>query len=311
MTHTTPGAIEIHRRLADLRDAGFDAVAMEVSSHALDQRRIEALAIDTAVFTNLSRDHLDYHAGMDRYARAKAKLFEVAGLASAVVNGDDRFGLDLIGRMPAGIETVALTLDPSRSPAGGKNVVRGRVASQEPGLSLQISSPWGSGTVETRLLGRFNGYNLLAAIAVACLQGHRLDDALERLDGVGPIAGRMQRMGGGARPLVVVDYSHTPDALANALAALRPLCAGALWCVFGCGGRARSRQAPADGEGRRRGSGPDRRHRRQSARRRRRRDRRRRPRRIRRRRRRRARRARPRTGDPTTPSPAREPAMSC
>ena len=236
VTHTTPGAIEIHRRLADLRDAGFDSVAMEVSSHALDQRRIEAVAIDTAVFTNLSRDHLDYHVDMDRYGRTKAKLFEVPDLANAVVNGDDRFGLELIGRMPAGIETVALTLDPSRFPVEGKNVVRGRVSSEEPGLTLQITSPWGSGSVETRLLGRFNGYNLLAAIAVACLRGHRLEDALERLDGVEPIAGRMQRMGGGAHPLVVVDYSHTPDALANALAALRPMCGGELWCVFGCGG---------------------------------------------------------------------------
>ena len=237
VTHTTPGAIEIHRRLADLRDAGFDTVAMEVSSHAIDQRRIEGVAIDTAVFTNLSRDHLDYHAGMDRYARTKARLFEVPGLANAVVNCDDQFGLELIGRMPAGIGTVALTLDPSRSPVEGNHVVRGRVSSEEPGLSLRITSPWGSGSVETRLLGRFNGYNLLAAIAIACLRGHQLGDALDRLDGVGPIAGRMQRMGGGVDPLVVVDYSHTPDALANALAALRPMCRGELWCVFGCGGQ--------------------------------------------------------------------------
>ena len=236
VAHTTPGAIEIHRRLADLRDAGFDSVAMEVSSHALDQRRIEEVAIDTAVFTNLTRDHLDYHAGMDRYARAKAKLFEVPNLANAVINADDRFGRELIGRMPAGVETVGLTLDTTRSPVDGTNSVHGRVSRVEPGLSLRIASPWGSGAVETRLLGRFNGYNLLAAIAVACLQGHTLDEVLARLDGVEPIAGRMQRMGGGAHPLIVVDYSHTPDALANALTALRTMCRGELWCVFGCGG---------------------------------------------------------------------------
>ena len=236
VTHTTPGAIEIHRRLADLRDAGFDEVAMEVSSHALDQRRIEAVAIDTAVFTNLTRDHLDYHTHMERYARAKATLFEVPDLTTAVINADDRFGLELIGAMPAGVETVALTLGRDRLPIDGTAAVHGRVAQDGPGLSLEVTSPWGSGAVATRLMGRFNGYNLLGAIAVACLHGHRFDEVLARLDGAEPIAGRMQQMGGGARPLVVVDYSHTPDALANALAALRPMCRGTLWCVFGCGG---------------------------------------------------------------------------
>ena len=236
VTHTTPGTIEMHRRLADLRDAGFDEVAMEVSSHALDQRRIETVAIDTAVFTNLTRDHLDYHMHMDRYARAKATLFEVPDLTTAVINADDRFGLELIGAMPAGVETVALTLGRDRLPSDATAALHGRVAREWPGLSLEVTSPWGSGVVATRLLGHFNGYNLLAAIAVACLHGHRLDDVLARLDGAEPIAGRMQQMGGGAQPLVVVDYSHTPDALTNALAALRPLCRGTLWCVFGCGG---------------------------------------------------------------------------
>ena len=236
VTHTTPGTIEIHRRLADLRNAGFDEVAVEVSSHALDQRRIEAVAIDTAVFTNLTRDHLDYHTHMDRYARAKAILFEVPDLTTAVINADDRFGLELIGAMPAGVETVALSLGRDRPPIDGTAALHGRVAREWPGLALEVTSPWGSGVVATRLLGHFNGSNLLAAIAVACLHGHRLDEVLARLDGAEPIAGRMQQMGGGARPLVVVDYSHTPDALANALAALRPMCRGTLWCVFGCGG---------------------------------------------------------------------------
>ena len=236
VTLTTPGSIEIHRQLAELRDAGFDMLAMEASSHALDQRRIEAVRVDTAVFTNLSRDHLDYHPGMDAYARAKASLFEMPGLSHAVINTDDPFGLDLIGSMAAGVESVALTLGDGRLPAGAAPVVRGRITGDGWGLSLEVASPWGSGTLATRLVGRFNAYNLLAAIAVACLHGHRLDAVLGRLAGAQPIAGRMQQMGGGSRPLVVVDYSHTPDALRNALAALRPLCEGALWCVFGCGG---------------------------------------------------------------------------
>ena len=236
VTLTTPGPIEIHRRLAALRDAGMNMLAMEVSSHALDQRRIEAVRLDTAVFTNLSRDHLDYHADMDAYGRAKASLFQAPGLGHAVVNVDDRFGRELIGSMPAGIETVALTLDAGRSRVDTVAAVRGRPIEEPDGLVLRVASPWGSGTLSTRLLGRFNAYNLLAAISVACVRGHRLDAVLGRLDGTEPIAGRMQRLGGGSQPLVVVDYSHTPDALRNALASLRPLCEGALRCVFGCGG---------------------------------------------------------------------------
>ena len=236
VTLTTPGPIEIHRRLAELREVGIDMLVMEVSSHALDQRRIEAVHVDTAVFSNLSRDHLDYHPGMDAYARAKASLFEAPGLAHAVVNIDDPFGRDLIGSMSAGIESVALTLGDGSLPIASTPTIWGRVVEERRGLSLEVVSPWGSGTLTTRLLGRFNAYNLLAAVAVACLHGHRFDAVLQRLHGTEPIAGRMQQTGGGSRPLVVVDYSHTPDALRNALAALRPLCKGALWCVFGCGG---------------------------------------------------------------------------
>ena len=233
---TTPGPIEIHRRLAALRDAGIAMLAMEVSSHALDQRRIEAVRVDTAVFTNLSRDHLDYHPDMDAYARAKTSLFEVPGLTHAVINVDDRFGRELIGTMPAGIESVGLTLAGGRPAMATTAVVEGRIVEEGQELSLHVATPWGSGALATRLLGRFNACNLLAAVAVACLHGHRLDAVLRRLGGVEPLAGRMQRLGGGSCPLVVVDYSHTPDALRNALAALQPLCAGTLWCVFGCGG---------------------------------------------------------------------------
>ena len=236
MSLTTPGPIEIHRRLSALGDAGFDMLVMEVSSHALDQRRIEAVDVDTAVFTNLSRDHLDHHADMEAYARAKASLFDMSGLAHAVVNIDDPFGRELFGSVATGIESVALTLGNALPPAASRPTVRGRITGERQGLSLEVASPWGSGSLDTRLLGRFNAYNLLAAVAIACLHGHWFDAGLRRLQGAEPITGRMQPMGGGSRPLVVVDYSHTPDALRNALAALRPLCEGDLWCVFGCGG---------------------------------------------------------------------------
>ena len=236
---TTPGTIEIHRRMAELRDAGFGMLAMEASSHALDQRRLEAVRIDTAVFTGLGRDHLDYHPCMDAYARAKASLFETPGLSHAVINADDPFGRTLIGSLPSGVEPVALTLAAGGAlppGAGAMPVARGRITGERGGVSLQIASPWGNGALATRLIGRPNACNLLATVAVACLHGHRFGEVLDRLDGAGPIPGRMQPLGGGSDPLLVIDYSHTPDALHNALAALRPICEGALWCVFGCGG---------------------------------------------------------------------------
>ena len=272
---TTPGPIEIHRRLAAMRDAGIDTLAMEVSSHALDQRRIEGVRVDTAVFTNLSRDHLDYHPDMGAYARAKTSLFDVPDLAHAVINVDDRVGRELIGTIPAGIESVGLTLADGLPATATAPIVAGRIVEQQPGLSLHVATPWGGGTLDTRLLGRFNAHNLLAAVAVACLHGHGLDAVLRRLRGAEPLAGRMQRLGGGSHPLVVVDYSHTPDALRNALAALRPLCARDAVVRVRLRRRAGPGQAAADGGGGRAGRRPGRGHRRQSPRRERRRDRRR------------------------------------
>ena len=254
VSFTTPGPIEIHRRLAAMRDAGTDMLAMEVSSHALDQRRIEGVRVDTAVFTNLGRDHLDYHPDMEAYARAKASLFAVPGLAHAIVNVDDRFGRELIGRIPAGVESVGLTLAGALPATATAPIVSGRIVEARPGLSLHVATPWGSGALETRLLGRFNAHNLLAAIAVACLHGHGLDAVLRRLRGAEPLAGRMQRLGGGSHPLVVVDYSHTPDALHSALAALRPVCRGTLWCVFGCGGERDRGKRPQMAEAAERGA---------------------------------------------------------
>ena len=236
VTHTTPGAIEVHRRMADLRESGFDMLAMEASSHALNQRRLESVRIATAVFTNLGRDHLDYHREMDAYARAKASLFETPGLANAVINADDSFGLELIGSISPEVESVAVTLSDSPPPSTCANIVRGHITGGGQKLSMDVESPWGNGALSTRLIGRFNAYNLLAAVAVGCIHGHRFETVIERLDGAEPIAGRMQQLGGGPRPLVVVDYSHTPDALHNALASLSPICTGTLWCVFGCGG---------------------------------------------------------------------------
>ncbi len=251
---TTSGAIELQRRLARFRDQGFTGVALEASSHALDQRRLEGVSIRTAAFTNLSRDHLDYHHTMEDYARAKSSLFDAAKLEHAVINRDDVHGCRLLETISPRLDCVAITLDDSRPGDGKSRLVRGRIRSETraapgrgepdstlpdstlPGLSLEIDSPFGRGRLDTRLIGGFNAYNVLIAVAIACLHGHDFEDVIRRLTGAGPVSGRMQALGGGSKPLAVIDYAHSPEALHFALEALRSLVPGALWCVFGCGG---------------------------------------------------------------------------
>jgi UDP-N-acetylmuramoyl-L-alanyl-D-glutamate--2,6-diaminopimelate ligase len=214
---------------------------MEVSSHALDQGRVECVDFDGAVFTNLSRDHLDYHGGMQAYGDAKRKLFDCTALRYAVINEDDAYGAQLLEHCGARVQTVAYrvaTRDcalpaPRNTPwLGGQVINPGDSA-----ITLSVTGSFGEGRLASTLLGRFNAYNLLAALGVLLCMDWPLATALQRLARVQAPAGRMQRFGGGAgEPLVVVDYSHTPDSLARALESLRGQCGGKLWCVFGAGG---------------------------------------------------------------------------
>ena len=238
---TTPDAIAVHGQLAELRAAGAADAIMEVSSHALDQGRVAGVEFEGAVFTNLTRDHLDYHASMQAYGEAKRKLFECPGLRYAVINADDAFGAQLLGKDRAGVRSVAYGVDDGgkASPATGHSVfICGRIDGTCDGVTgLSVRGSFGEGRFETALVGRFNAYNLLAALAVLLRMDWPLADALQHLASVEAPAGRMQRFGGiGGEPLVVVDYSHTPDSLARALDTLREQCAGTLWCVFGAGG---------------------------------------------------------------------------
>lgn len=234
---TTPDAVTIQRELADMRAQGVTAVAMEVSSHALQQHRVDGVNFDTAVFTNLTRDHLDYHGSMEDYAAAKQMLFEVPGLRRAVVNLDDPFGRELFRRIaPEAVKVGYRLLDDfAASPAPA--CLEGRLLENLPGsLALAVRGPWGSGDLRSALTGRFNASNVLATLAVLCLQDVPLATAMDAVSAVHPVAGRMETFGGGGKPTVVVDYAHTPDALEQALRALRPGCRGRLHCVFGCGG---------------------------------------------------------------------------
>lgn len=227
--YTTPDAIELQERLARYRAEGAIACAMEVSSHGLVQGRVNGTHFNIAVLTNLTRDHLDYHGDMDTYAAAKTKLFTWPELDCAVLNLDDPFGRHLEGEARA-------------ARVVGYGFTRGAVLGEQlrlsqEGLHLHVRSDWGDAELHAPLLGRFNAANLLAVLATLLVSDVPLDDACRALAHVEPPPGRMQTLGGGAQPLVVVDYAHTPDALDKALAALREIAGtGRLICVFGCGG---------------------------------------------------------------------------
>lgn len=228
-SHTTPDPISVHRLLASFVANGAASACMEVSSHALEQGRVEGVAFDIAVFTNLTRDHLDYHGTMEAYAESKSRLFGFRSLKAAVINQDDAAGRDLIARIPRQTKITTFGL-------GRADVRATRVQPMADGLNLAIETPTGAVTLRSPLLGRFNAMNLLAVLAVLLVAGMPLAMAAERLALARPVAGRMERFGGGEAPLVVIDYAHTPDALEKALSALREHTHGRLWCVFGCGG---------------------------------------------------------------------------
>jgi len=242
--HTTPDAVALQEEMADLLTRGARCISMEVSSHGLDLGRVNGVAFSAALFTNLSRDHLDFHGSMQRYGAAKAKLFHWPGLAHAVINLDDAFGREL-----------AASLDRTRMNVLGYGLGRGEISGHkldlnQRGLSLEIETPWGAGWLRSRLLGGFNASNLLGVLGVLLAAGVNLDEATAALAEVEPVAGRLQMLREPGKPLVVVDYAHTPDALQKVLEALRPLLSdGAqLICVFGCGGDRDPGKRPLMGE---------------------------------------------------------------
>lgn len=228
---TTADAIHTQQILAALRSRGVQRVAMEVSSHSLVQQRVAAVHFDTAIFTNLSRDHLDYHGTMEDYRAAKAQLFAQPGLRRAIINRDDPAGLAISRNLPVGIDCYLYAVADRQADI---HTVSCTLSAQ--GIEAHIVSPWGEGVLSSQLLGEFNLGNLLAVVAAACAQGFTLPQVLAAVPRLTAVPGRMQLVDPHQRPMVVVDYAHTPDALHQALVALRSHCVGALWCVFGCGG---------------------------------------------------------------------------
>ncbi len=247
--NTTSGAVDVQRQLAELRDRGAAWVAMEVSSHALDQHRVAAVRFDTAIFTNLSRDHLDYHGDMRAYGEAKRRLFEQPGLRRAVINLDDPFGRELYGSLPASVEAIVYGRcdEVERAEAAHRVRLRGLQATAT-GLNLELFIDDSRQCPRVPLIGAFNAANLMAVAGALLGAGVEADEIAWRLAALRGVAGRMQTFGGDGRPLVVVDYAHTPDALASALAALREHASGRLICVFGCGGERDQGKRPLMGE---------------------------------------------------------------
>lgn len=231
-THTTPDPIKLAQLLAQLAAQNAQAVAMEVSSHALDQHRVDGLTFDTAIFTNLTRDHLDYHHTMEAYAQAKARLFDFPGLKFRLFNTDDPQGV-LWARCHAADTTYTYGL---KAQALLRHTFVSAISSQGEGMQIDIESPWYRGKLHLNLVGDFNVLNILAVFVALCVHDHPPEKVVAALQTIKPPPGRMQWITRVNQPMVVIDYAHTPDALESALSALRAHTEGQLWCVFGCGG---------------------------------------------------------------------------
>jgi UDP-N-acetylmuramoyl-L-alanyl-D-glutamate--2,6-diaminopimelate ligase len=226
--NTTPDAASVHGMLAQLRGSGATHVAMEVSSHALDQGRVTGVRFDTAIFTNLTQDHLDYHGSMAAYGEAKAKLFTEYAVRHRIINADDEFGAALAARRLPNAVTYGMQ----------RGLVRGRIvhANQE-STTLHIDSPWGEFDARIAAVGTFNAYNATAVAATLLCREVTPEATANALSAVRAAPGRMQRVNVEGNELTVyVDYAHTPDALEKAIAAARESLRGKLWVVFGCGG---------------------------------------------------------------------------
>lgn len=240
--NTTPDSLTVHQTLAHFRESGADAVAMEVSSIGLDQGRLNGLRFDVAVHTNLTRDHLDYHGSMENYGIAKARLFDMPGLRSVVLNLDDRFGMEQARRLAGRrLEVIGYTLFPSNADAAPVNrlLVADRLTTTAAGIRFTARCGNDAADMYPHLVGQFNVSNLLAVIGTLMASGFTLEDAAMVAEGLTPPQGRMQTLGGIGEPLVVVDYAHSPDALEQVLTAVRATVKarnGRLVCVFGCGG---------------------------------------------------------------------------
>lgn len=230
-THTTPDAVQVNRVLSRIVKQEGRAAVMEVSSHALEQGRVDNISMTGAVFTNLTRDHLDYHGSMEAYGAAKARLFEREELHFSVINFDDPFGRQLFEQLEGRCDRVRYSLHEAQTELWLREF-----RPTDDGFEAEVDGEWGRFVIAVPLMGSFNASNVLAAMATVLTLGVPVDRVQQAAGRLTPPPGRLERFDGANGVRVVVDYAHTADALANALAALRPHVDGELICVFGCGG---------------------------------------------------------------------------
>ncbi|HBV75169.1 MULTISPECIES: UDP-N-acetylmuramoyl-L-alanyl-D-glutamate--2,6-diaminopimelate ligase [Vibrio] len=235
--NTTGNAIEIQQTLSELNQQGADYTALEVSSHGLVQHRVKTLHFAAAAFTNLSRDHLDYHGSMEEYAKAKLSLFTQHDCQHLIINRDDNIGEQWLEALPYAI---AVSLSPFDLKENQKAIWANQVTYSESGIQIALDGAWGKAQLQTPLIGAFNASNVMVACATLLSLGFNLDDLAKSAPQLMPVIGRMELFQSSnatsLKAKVVVDYAHTPDALEKALLALRVHCKGKLWSIFGCGG---------------------------------------------------------------------------
>ena len=229
--NTTPDPLALQRQLAQWLAQDVFVVSMEVSSHALEQGRVNGVEFATAVYTNLSHDHLDYHGSMDAYARAKLRLFANESLRHAVINADDQFSSQVRAAVAPGVQVLTYS---ASGAAADIRVENARFHAD--GVRGELHSPWGVAEFFSPLPGDFNLANLAAAVAALVLAGEDLLAVLEAVAHLRPVPGRMQAIPNTLDLQVIVDYAHTPHALEQVLKAIRPHVSGSLVTVFGCGG---------------------------------------------------------------------------
>jgi len=240
---TTPDAISLQQMLASLLDNGAEAVCLEASSHGLAQGRLNGTVIKTAVFTNLTRDHLDYHETLEAYKAAKQTLFVWPGLQTAVLNIDDPFSFELQAALSNEVECLTYSLE---QPSADIHCIW--LKFELTGVRALLKTPWGEVAIESSLIGDFNLSNLLAVIGVLGSSGMPAEDMPQRIASIRNVVGRMDQLPLAKGAVAIIDYAHTPNALENALLAARFHCSGKLWCVMGCGGDRDVGKRPIMGE---------------------------------------------------------------
>lgn len=249
-SNTTPDAISIQRLLAEFVGDGVAQVALEASSHALVQHRLTAMKTDVAVFTNLSRDHLDYHHSMDEYAKAKRILLNQLGLGAVLLNANDPEHVNWLTNKSSMTQAVLFGVNVNRKRISAEHqyCLANNVQYMANGVRFSLQTSWGNGELRLGMVGEFNIANVLAAIGAQLCLGKSLKNIIYVAQKLRPVAGRMELFPHVGKATIVVDYAHTPDALEKSLIALRQHCHGSLWCVFGCGGDRDKGKRPLMGE---------------------------------------------------------------